>query len=81
MGGTTITIQKDNLLDAIQELIRTQEKCNGIPLWLDSITLFTKNKEGKYDTIGNEGIEMSVGIAYSKEKIDNNIVIFAHFGK
>lgn len=81
MGGTTITIQKDNLLDAINELIRTNERCEGIPLWLDSITILTKNKKGYYDITGNEGIEMSVGVAYSKEKIDNNIVIFAHFGK
>lgn len=81
MGGTTITIQKDNLLDAINELIRTNDRCNNMHLWLNSITIAIKNTEGKYDTIGNEGIEMSVGIAYSKEKIDNNIVIFAHFGK
>lgn len=87
MGGTTITIQEDNLLKAINKLIETQEKCNGIPLWLDGITILIKNKKedyakrGKYITIGNKGIEMSVGLTYQKEKLNKNIVIFAHFGK
>jgi len=82
MGGTTITIQEDTLFEAVKKLIDTVRECESIPLSLDSITIMLKDKAtGEYLINGNMEIELSVGLNYAENKIEKNIVIFAHFGK
>lgn len=81
MGGTTITIEKDNLIDAIDELIKQRKDIEETYyLFLDSITILSK-EDNKYVAIGDKKLELFVGIHYATEKFKKNIVLFAHFGK
>lgn len=82
MGGTTITIQNDNLICAINELNKQQKEIeDNCHLFLDSLTILGKDLTNKYNKIGDFGIELSIGLNYATEKIIKDIVIFAHFGK
>ena len=81
MGGTTITIQKDKLIEAIDELAKQRKEIEETHfLYLNSITILGKS-EDEYFAVGDKGIEAKIGINYPTEKLEKNIVIFAHFGK
>ena len=84
MGGTTITIQEDGLLKAIEELNKQREEIEeNYHLFLDSITILGKEGEIEppiYRAIGDKGIETAVGLN-ANTKLEKNIIIFAHFGK
>ncbi len=60
MGGTTVKIEEDILVVAIEKL---REQLNNAPEFccLDSISIFIKTESGEYTGISNNGIE--VGIA------------------
>lgn len=81
MGGTTITIQEDTFLKALDKLIEQRKEIEETHhLFLNSITILGKEK-GEYYAIGDKGIEMNVGTYFPTEKLEKNIIIFAHFGK
>lgn len=76
MGGHTSIIEENNLVEAIEKLresINHQEK---LGLFLNSISIFIKDK-GKYIGIGNNGIEMDIGTYYYK-KPKKKVVIYFH---
>lgn len=81
MGGTTITIQGDTLLEALDKLIEQRKEIEETHLlFLNSVTILGKEK-GEYWAIGDKGIESRIGTQYATEKLEKNIIIFAHFGK
>ena len=81
MGGTTITIQEDTLLKALDSLMDQRKEIEETHhLFLNSITILGREKEG-YQAIGDKGIEAKIGPQYTAEQLEKNIIIFAHFGK
>ena len=82
MGGTTITIQEDTLLKALDNLLEQRKEIEETyHLFLNSITILGKDEKGEYWAIGDKGIESIVGSMYPNDKLEKNIIIFAHFGK
>ncbi len=76
MGGTTNKIEENSLVEAINKLIQQVNTCEQHGLFLDSISIFIKDK-GKYVGIGNNGIEMDIGTHYIK-KPKKKVVIYFH---
>ena len=46
-------------------------------MYLDSISIFSKDNKGKYKGIGNNGIEVEVGQRYNKPP-QKKVVIYYH---
>ena len=88
MGGTTITIQEDTLLKALDSLMDQRKEIEETHhLFLNSITILEKKEATRdkgvetYQAIGDKGIEAKIGPQYTAEQLEKNIIIFAHFGK
>lgn len=77
MGGSTCTIEEDNLVQAIEKLRKALPEAEAMQMYLDSISIYVKNKNGKYKGIGNNGIEVKVGQKYNKPP-KKKVVIYYH---
>lgn len=77
MGGASCIIERDSLVEAIEELRKVLNEQEPQGMYLDSISVFVKNKKGKYEGIGNDGIEVEVGQKYSKPP-KKKVVIYYH---
>ena len=77
MGGCSCIIETNNLVEAIEKLRKTLNEQEQMGMYLNSISICEKNKKGKYDGIGNNGIEVEIGQRYNKPP-KKKVVIYYH---
>lgn len=76
MGGSSCKIEEDSLVKAIEELRKVLNEESHWGMYLDSISILIRNKKGKYEGIGNNGIEVEVGQRYNKPPKKKAVIYF-----